>query len=47
MISLSEKYIVDGGSNDDKDLYELPGYTFKKRNQKNGNGSCVFIYVKN
>lgn len=46
MISLSEKYIVDGGSNDDKDLYELPGYTFKKRNQKNGNGSCVFIYVK-
>ena len=44
---LSETHIVDSDKNDDNDLYELPGYRFNKRNQQNGNGGGVAIYVKN
>ena len=44
---LSETHIMDSDKNDENDLYELPGYRFNKRNQQNGNGGGVAIYVKN
>lgn len=37
---------MDSNKNDDDNLHELLGYTFKKRNPKSGIGHGFAIYVK-
>ena len=47
MTSLSETHIVDGDFSDNDELFNLPGYTFVKRNRKSGKGGGVAAFVKN
>ena len=47
VISLSETHIVDGDFSDNDELFNLPGYTFVKRNRKSGKGGGVAAFVKN
>lgn len=47
IFSLSETHIVNGHPLDVNDLYQIPGYTFEKRNQTNGLGDGVTMYISN
>jgi exonuclease III len=46
IITLSETHLVNSGFNDINDLYELPDYTFIKRNREHGQGGGVTVYIK-
>lgn len=47
IITLSETHLVNSAFNDINNLYEIPNYTFIKRNRNRGQGGGVAIYIKN
>ena len=47
IVTLSETHLINAGFDDINNLYEIPNYTFIKRNREHGQGGGVAIYIKN
>lgn len=45
ILTFSETHINTNTYNDNSDLYSIPGYTFIRRNRKNGNCGGVKLYI--
>ena len=46
IITLSETHLLNSSYNDNNSLFEIPNYTFIKRNRNNGKGGGVAVYIK-
>ena len=47
ILSLSETHITDSNFDDNKGLFQIPGYTFTYQNRSKGKGGGVAMYIKN
>ena len=47
VLALSETHIIDGEYDDNEGLFQVPSYTFLKRNRKAGKGGGLAMFISN